>query len=293
MKTNSLVRILLGSALALSMAAPSGLAFAKGSERGDEDNASREAQKENSEGCLKAFGHLIAPGWIKANGSLGISEHCILPFGIEKKFKKEPPAPAPDTTAPIIQFVLAAPHERSATIRWMTSERSDSALFYATSSPVSRSGEPFVSRAARTRFHELEVKNLLPGTKYYAVARSRDAAGNAGFSSEFTFTTEAASSDTRAPVISSVVAVIGTSTARIGWRTNEPATSAVYYSAGTPVDVGASSTFSVKDATLVTNHLLTISNLSAGSTYHAVVESKDSAGNVNASSEFSFTTASP
>ncbi|MBI4132804.1 MAG: fibronectin type III domain-containing protein [Candidatus Sungbacteria bacterium] len=96
--------------------------------------------------------------------------------------------------------------------------------------------------------------------------------------------------DTTAPTISSVTADNLTATsARIRWTTNEAADSVVWYSTVTPV-VTASPTPSVSSVALVTSHELTLTGLTASTTYRYIVKSKDAVGNTAASSEASFVT---
>jgi hypothetical protein len=110
------------------------------------------------------------------------------------------------------------------------------------------------------------------------------------------FTTKApvTSADTTGPVISSIVAITGTSSAQIGWMTNEYASSRVYYSASSSLDVNATNTLLVDKSSLDKNHLVTITGLSLSTTYYFIVESTDASGNVTRSTIFSAkTTAAP
>ena len=92
--------------------------------------------------------------------------------------------------------------------------------------------------------------------------------------------------DTTPPAIRSVASgSLTTSAATISWSTDEPATTQVEY--GTSTAYGSTTTL---DASLTTNHSQALSNLSAGAVYHYRVKSKDSAGNVATSADFTFTT---
>ncbi|MBI5574460.1 MAG: lamin tail domain-containing protein, partial [Elusimicrobia bacterium] len=87
------------------------------------------------------------------------------------------------------------------------------------------------------------------------------------------------------PAISNVSATnIEPRKATINWTTNEPADSRVEY--GTSTSYG----FSKYDAALVTNHCLTLTDLSPGTTYHYFVKSKDSANQETQSGDYTFTT---
>lgn len=95
--------------------------------------------------------------------------------------------------------------------------------------------------------------------------------------------------DTTSPAISAITSGnITTTEATITWTTNESASSQAeygttqYYDLSTPLDLN-----------LVTNHSLTISNLSPSTNYHYRLKSIDEAGNIALSGDISFTTATP
>jgi len=90
--------------------------------------------------------------------------------------------------------------------------------------------------------------------------------------------------DTTAPQISNMlVEGVTEITADIRWVTNEPSTSQVEYWA-------SPGTLSPLDSTLVTEHLVHLSGLTPGTTYHYKTMSRDKAGNLAVSDEFTFTT---
>ncbi|HYR88021.1 MAG TPA: fibronectin type III domain-containing protein [Terriglobia bacterium] len=92
--------------------------------------------------------------------------------------------------------------------------------------------------------------------------------------------------DTAPPVISAVASSsITSSGATVTWTTNEQADSQVEY--GTTVSYGQSSTL---DAALVTAHSVTLSGLSAGTTYHFRAKSRDGVGNLATGGDNTFTT---
>src|SRR5262249_52479705 len=96
-----------------------------------------------------------------------------------------------------------------------------------------------------------------------------------------------APSDTTPPVISAVASSGVTSVAAtISWTTNENADTLVEY--GASAAYGSSSQLSTQ---LVTAHTVGLGGLSAGVTYHYRVKSKDAAGNLAVSSDFTFSTA--
>src|SRR5206468_6109604 len=92
--------------------------------------------------------------------------------------------------------------------------------------------------------------------------------------------------DTTPPVISNVVAsAITSSSATIGWNTNEPADSQVEYG----VTSGYGSATSLNSAQVIA-HSQTLSSLTPSTTYHYRVKSKDAAGNPAVSGVFTLST---
>ena len=116
-------------------------------------------------------------------------------------------------------------------------------------------------------------------------AVARDAAANTTTSAAVTVTI---SNDTTAPVISGVGASAITSAgATIGWATNEGSDSQVDY--GVTTAYGSSTTL---NTTAVTAHSQALSSLTASTSYHARVRSRDAAGNLAVSGDLAFTTSS-
>ncbi len=95
-----------------------------------------------------------------------------------------------------------------------------------------------------------------------------------------------ASADTTAPVLSSITSTsISANSATINWTTNESADSQVEY--GLTTSYGSSSTL---NTSLVTSHNVALSGLNSNTLYHYRVKSKDAAGNLATSADYSFTT---
>jgi RHS repeat-associated protein len=187
-----------------------------------------------------------------------------------------------DSTAPVITGVSSsAVTNNSATISWNTNEPADSQVVYG---PTQAYGQSTTLNPALVTAHSQELSGLTPGTLYYYRVKSRDAAGNLATSAEFTFTTVPL--DTTEPIISNVAAGATTTTATITWTTNENSDSQVVY--GPTQTYGQSTTL---NPTLVTAHSQGLSGLTPGTLYYYRVKSRDAAGNLATSAEFTFTTA--
>jgi len=95
--------------------------------------------------------------------------------------------------------------------------------------------------------------------------------------------------DTTPPVISSVSTLaITQNSANINWTTDEASDSQIDY--GTSMSYGQQTTL---NASLTTSHSQSLSNLVSNTIYHYRVRSRDLAGNLTVSSNYSFTTLSP
>lgn len=137
-------------------------------------------------------GHLIAPGWLrKHDNERPIVPLCQkLPPGIEGRLEGRATT-TPDTTAPVISGISATMVTgTSGHIVWTTNENADSTVWYSTSTPITTiTSASLVYGASLTLSHDLSLSGLATSTIYYYMAGSKDAAGNAATSSQFSFTT--------------------------------------------------------------------------------------------------------
>lgn len=239
----------------------------------------------------KAYGHFIAPGWLKRNGTTTVDANIKLPFGIawllglSERPSKDKATTTPDTKAPRIAVLATRTGTSTAMVKWFTNERSTSQIAYGTTTAY---GSVTTLDGNLTLFHSATIAGLAPNTTYHFQVMSKDASGNLATSPDKTFTTKPLA-DTTAPVISSVAAsVIGSTTASVTWATNEPATSKVYFDSGASLDLDDASI--VQNAALVTNHSLPLSGLTSSTTYSFAVQSKDATGNKSTSAIGSFVT---
>ncbi len=129
--------------------------------------------------------------------------------------------------------------------------------------------------------HSQVLSGLTAGQTYHYRVKSKDGAGNETVSGDFTFTTGSV-------VISNVASGgITTSGATITWTTNVNSDSQVEYGVDTSYGQLAPAT---PNPALVTAHSQALSGLTAGQVYHYRVRSRDTAGNLAVSGDFSFTT---
>ena len=94
--------------------------------------------------------------------------------------------------------------------------------------------------------------------------------------------------DTTDPVIGNVQATAGGVTATVTWTTDEAATSSVDFGPSTAYENG-----SVSSGSLVTNHSIPLTGLTASTTYHYKVTSQDASGNSAETADLTFTTTTP
>jgi hypothetical protein len=172
------------------------------------------------------------------------------------------------TSGPTVTFRDHA----SAVISWETDEPSTSLVEYGTSAALGSSAAG--PAGIFTRSHAVTVSGLSPSTSYSARVSSIDPDGNGPTTSAiFAFTTTA-TPDTQAPVISAGPTIQGVTdtTITVAWTTSEPASSGVSYNDGTTFNL-------VNDPSFTSDHVITISGLTPGKTYHLTVSSTDPVGN--------------
>lgn len=196
----------------------------------------------------------------------------------------KPPVASADTTAPVLSSITSTGiSANSATITWTTNESADSQVEYGLTTAY---GTNTTLNTSLVLSHSVTMTGLSASTLYHYRVKSKDAAGNLATSADYTFTTSAAG-DTTAPVISSVTSSgLTSNSATINWTTNENSDTQVEY--GLTTSYGSSSTL---NASLVTSHSAALSGLTANTLHHYRVKSKDAAGNLATSSDYSFTTA--
>ena len=121
---------------------------------------------------------------------------------------------------------------------------------------------------------------------YYELAASRTASKGVMILDDFSIVGPGAPIDTQAPVISNVASsAITSASATITWSTDEASDTQVEY--GLTTSYGNSTAL---NPSLVISHSANLSGLNANTTYHYRVKSRDAAGNLATSADFTFTT---
>lgn len=173
--------------------------------------------------------------------------------------------------------------ETSAMVRWHTNKNATTQVWYGTTLSYGLTS-PLLTKLIKQ--HSVFLTGLKANTTYHFQVRSVDASGNVATSADTTLTT---SSDLRAPVLSVIsVSDVTSTSATIKWTTNEEADSEIYYSSATPLNLSLATR--VENATLVKAHSMTLTGLSAGTTYQFVLASVDASGNLSISAVLSLKT---
>ena len=166
----------------------------------------------------------------------------------------------------------------AATVTWRTTRPASTVVELGTS-PDDLTTE--VAVAERTEDHRVALTGLRPATRYHYRVRSRGPDGTwrlwpAADLPPATFTTSAR--DVRVPVISGVRTIaLPDGTARVSWRTSEPATSLVRFGR-----VGAAPTRVRLDRQLTRHHTVVLTGLATHRAYTMRLGSRDAAGNAAA-----------
>ena len=187
-----------------------------------------------------------------------------------------------DSKKPVIDNIEVKDiSENSATVKWVTDEKSDSLLDYGTKECCGL----IIYNSTLTTNHEIQIINLQKNSKYYFIISSKDASGN-NVTSELTNFNTLEGEDEEPPEISDIKSEYMTmNSVKITWQTNEKSTSQVEY--GITDSYGK---ITSKDTKLMTSHSYLLNGLESGRKYHFRVISEDSKGNEGLSSDETFIT---
>jgi len=157
----------------------------------------------------------------------------------------------------------------SVSVSWRTDKPATSYVDYG----PDVAGPPYASsqgNATLTLVHAVTLPGLTPGELYHFRVRSADGDRRSAAGPDGTFT----AGDVTPPAISDVRVVFPTSTSvEITWNTGEPADSSVDY--GLTPSYGSAKA----DTALTTGHKLTLTGLTADTTYYFRLSSTDTLGN--------------
>jgi len=173
----------------------------------------------------------------------------------------------------------------AATITWHTDLPSDSQIEYGDSENF---GSLSTLSLTLTTSHSVTLTGLTQNTNYIFRVKSKLLGATvATISQNYEFNTLNHSIPIVAPanIISVSSGSVTSSGATITWTTNKGATSQVEY--GLDTTYGSHSTL---ESGLTTNHSVSLTGLSSGTTYHYRVKSVDEAGNITFSEDYTFTT---
>lgn len=218
------------------------------------------------------------------------------------------PSPSPTPALAITNVLVVSVTDSSATIAWTTNQFTDSQIEYGTTSAY---GKQTALNPTLLTSHVEIIGGLAADTVYNYRVKSQTNTGTLAVSPNFTFRTIAIKptptptpiptptptptptpappppvTDTTPPVISGVATVsVTTSAATINWATNEASDSQIEF--GQTASYGQTTAI---NTSRVTGHSMALSGLGAGTLYNFRVKSRDAAGNLAVSGNFTFTT---
>jgi len=190
-----------------------------------------------------------------------------------------------DTTPPVISAVSSSSVTfSSATVTWTTNEQTNSQVDYGATASY---GSSTPLNATLVTAHSQGLSGLAASATYHFRVKSVDAAGNPATSGDFTFTTSAAGNTTFPLITGLSTSSVTSSSVTVAWATSAPTDSQVEY--GPTTSYGSSTPV---NAALLTAHSHGLGGLTASTTYHYRAKSRDAAGNLATSGDFTFTTSS-
>jgi len=183
-----------------------------------------------------------------------------------------------DTPLEISALTATLISNSSVTITWTTSREANSLVEYGLSASY---GSFSLQDTNYVATHTVTLTGLTPGITYHYRVISTDTNSNQISSADNIFAITGG-----IPIISGVAAgSLSDTGATITWTTDKSTTSKVEY--GTTANYGSAT---AENANLVTSHTVALTGLTANTTYHYRVISKDSSNNEVKSSDNTFST---
>ena len=241
---------------------------------------------------------LVTKHWVHVTGLLASTQYYFTPSSTDGFGNGPSSTPlssittlkTPDIFPPVIVNgpVAAYITDNLAIINWQTDKSADSTVYYGTD-PLNF-GQPFNSITMDTD-HSVTLSGLAPNTVYYYQVSSKGIYTNTPAVSKILKFTTNSGADVTAPVITDGPTVIWVSdnAATIRWVTNEISDSRVKYQVQ-----GGTSFLTVQNSKNVLEHMVTLTNLQASSTYFYQAASTDPSANASPySTTLSFITNNP
>ncbi len=195
---------------------------------------------------------------------------------------------SPDLTfstkaAPITAAIVAVKND-GFTVVWQTADPTSSVVEYRNLA----SGESnLITDNTKKTYHNVQIQNLPSGTTYTVAVSGTNGNGNRISAAKTLRVTTTV--DVTPPVISNfkvdnalVPGNTGFVQSVVGWMTDKPANSTVYYEEGAGGPAGTSTELANKVSSLdtyTTSHIMILPNLRAGTVYRIKVVSTDQSGN--------------
>jgi len=194
-------------------------------------------------------------------------------------------APSPVlAAAPVIDNVQpVGVTETGAVITWTTDINATGNVEYGTTSGSYPNSAPTPADAsADSTLHAVVLSGLSAGTTYYYRVKSSNLVDPESVSAEYSFQTESFT------ISGIAVPVVGVTSATVTWNTSTLATSNVEY--GTTAAYGSSAPVPADTTADAMAHVVALTGLSDGTTYHCRIRSEDGSGIEVESDDFTFTT---
>lgn len=195
-----------------------------------------------------------------------------------------------ETEKGVILKILSPPYAtllspQKAIISWETNKPTHSIVTYG----FKKQKKPTVIYSeVETTTHIVTLTNLIPNTRYFYQAKSRDPSGHIVSSSYFSFVTKRAKKLEMLPMIKEgpAIAFRRETEAKIEWKTDRPCTSYITWG---KLPLASFQTKKEINKEFSSSHLITLEGLKAGMRYYYIIFLEDTDGRKNKSEVFSIT----